>query len=354
MHVDSGLGSWIARDYEVVAELSDPMPTGVAVSPGRRMFVSFPRWGDDVPYTVAELVDGAPMPYPDAAVNRLDPAHAAETLVSVQSVVVDPAGHLWLLDSGSIAFAPHLPGAPKLVEIDLERDEIVRIVPVTARMSTTYLNDVRFDLSRGGAGYAYVTDSRPAGALIVVDLATGRSWPRLRGHRSTSAEPGYRAIVEGRVRDTFAAGADGIALSADGSQLYYCALASRRLYSVSTDLLIDEDATDDDVAASIVDLGDKGASDGMESDSAGSLYVTSYEHRAVFRLIPGGRWETVMHGPELLWPDTLALADDGYLYVSANQLPRMPRYTGGADERVPPYHILRKAVTGRPVRLRRA
>lgn len=349
------IGSWIARDYEVVAEFGDLMPTGVTVSPAGRLFVSFPRWGDEVPYTVAEVTGGDAVPYPDAAINALDEVNASSTLVSVQSVIVDPAGHLWLLDTGSLSFAPYVPHGPKLVEIDLGSNKVLRAIHVdgAATTPTTYLHDVRFDLSQGEAGYAYVTDSQPAGALIVVDLASGRSWAKLRGHHSTTAESGFRAIVEGRVRDNYVVGADGIAISADGSRLYYCPLSSRRLYSVSTDLLADESAAGEAVADTIVDHGDKGASDGLESDTAGAMYVTSYEHSAVLRLDPDGNWTTVMHGPELLWPATLALAEDGYLYVSANQLPRTPLFNADVDDRIPPYRILRKAVAGHPIRLTR-
>jgi len=44
-------------DIETVAEFHGPMPTGVTVSRGGRVFVNFPRWGDDVPATVVEIVD---------------------------------------------------------------------------------------------------------------------------------------------------------------------------------------------------------------------------------------------------------------------------------------------------------
>lgn len=58
------LGSWVAENYEVVAEFDSLMPTGVTVTDEGRIFVSFPRWGDSVPYTVAEVVDGRPVAYP--------------------------------------------------------------------------------------------------------------------------------------------------------------------------------------------------------------------------------------------------------------------------------------------------
>jgi len=40
---------------EVVATFHGPMPTGVTVSHTGRIFVNFPRWGDKVDYTVAEV-----------------------------------------------------------------------------------------------------------------------------------------------------------------------------------------------------------------------------------------------------------------------------------------------------------
>jgi sugar lactone lactonase YvrE len=347
------LGAWVARDYEVVAELDDLMPTGVTVTDAGRVFISVPRWGDDVPYTVAEIVDGRPVAFPDADINRWSPPRAAGTLVSVQSVVVDPSGYLWLLDTGSLAFAPSVEAGPKLVQVDLETDRVVRVIrPAAGAVTpTTYLNDVRFDLSRGERGFAYVTDSQAEGALIVVDLASGESWSRLRGHHSTRAEEGFRAIVQGVVREGYAVGADGIALRADGERLYYCPLSSRRLYSVDTAALRDRSMSEAQVAGRVVDHGDKGASDGLEADADGAVYATAYEHSAVLKLAADGAWTTVLHAPELLWPDTLSLAADGYLYVSVNQLPRTPLFNNGVDDRVPPYRIIRAPVDARPVRL---
>jgi hypothetical protein len=75
---------------ETVATFTGPMPTGVTVSREGRIFVNFPRWGDPVELTVAELKDGKPVPYPDAVFNRFNKDRPADSLVSVQSVVVDP------------------------------------------------------------------------------------------------------------------------------------------------------------------------------------------------------------------------------------------------------------------------
>src|SRR5690349_8594855 len=150
-----------AGHYTVVARLWGAMPTGVTVSRHGRIFVNFPRWGDDVPFTVAELKDGKSVAYPSAEFNQYDPNHVAERLVSVQSVVVDPANRLWILDTGSLHLGPTVPGGPKLVGVDLKSNQVFMTIsfPSDVALPTTYLNDVRFDLRKGAGGIAYITDS---------------------------------------------------------------------------------------------------------------------------------------------------------------------------------------------------
>ena len=353
---------------ETVAEFSGPMPTGVTVSQAGRIFVNFPRWGDDVTFTVAEIVGGEAVAYPSQAANDTDAEHPEAAFVSVQSVVVDPADRLWVLDTGSPLFTPPAPGAAKLVRVDLESDEIVQkiLFPPDVVLPTTYLNDVRFDLRRGEAGTAFITDSAEDGhaGIIVVDLATGDSWRRLHGHASTTSgtlpgflpfadgQPFYEHTAGGQTKQGAGMGADGIAISADGTRLYYCPLGSRRLYSVSTDALADRAVSDAEVEATVAEEGDKGgAADGLESDAEGRLYATNYEQQAVTRRAADGEWETLARDPRLVWPDTLSLAADGYLYVTANQLSRQAKYHRGKDLRKKPYSLFRIKVDATPVRL---
>src|SRR5947209_6652182 len=315
---------------EPVFAFEGPMPTGVTVSHDGRLFVSFPRWGDDVPATVAEIVGGSPRPYPDPEINQYRPQDPAGCLVSVQSVVTDPAGRLWLLDTGSIEMGPTEPGGPKLVCVELSSNKVIQTITFPADVAGrgSYLNDVRFDLSRGQAGLAYITDSSDGlgpNALVVADLASGRSWRKLHDHPTVKGDRSYLPIIEGwplvmREPDgsdePVGFGADGIAISADGSRLYYCPFLGRHLFSVATDALADPELPSDQVAATIRDEGDKGGgSDGLESDDAGNLYLTSYEHSAVFCRRPDGTIEPLVADPRLTFPDTLALATDGYLYI---------------------------------------
>jgi len=354
---------------ELVATFHGPMPTGVTVSHRGRIFVNFPKWGDDVEFTVAEVRDGETVAYPNQEINTTDMENQRATLVSVQSVVVDPADRLWVLDTGSIMFQPTELGGPKLVCVDLETDRVVQTVlfPREVALPTSYVNDVRFDLRRGSAGMAFITDSSQNGpnGIIVVDLGSGESWRRLHDHPSTKPEPlqTFLPLVEGQpflqrhadgsVQVGSAMGADGIAISADGERLFYCPLGSRRLYSVAIDMLVDRSHDEAAVVASVVDEGDRGgASDGLESDADGYIYSTNYEHNAILRRGRDGLWETIAHDPRLLWPDTMSMATNGYLYVTANQLHRQARYHQGQELREKPYSLFRLHIGALPVLLR--
>ncbi|MEX2263385.1 MAG: L-dopachrome tautomerase-related protein [Bryobacteraceae bacterium] len=344
---------------EPVAYFDAAMPTGVTVSHQGRIFVNFPKWGDDVVFSVAEIRGGRTVAYPSEEANQDRRSDPAAELVSVQSVVVDPKDRLWILDTGSPMFQTVQYGGPKLVCADLASDRVVKriLFPKDVALPTTYLNDVRFDLRRGAEGMAFITDSsgRGSNGIIVVDLASGESWRRLHDHPSTKAEEprNFLPIVEGRPLRGVGSGADGIAIAADGSRLYYCPLASRRLYSVSVDALADRSIDDAAVAETVVDEGDKGgAADGLESDAAGNIYATNYEHNAILRRRPNGEWETVIHDPRLLWPDTLSVATDGHLYVTANQLHRQARFHQGRDLRRKPYTLFRVRIGEQPVLLR--
>lgn len=349
---------------ELVAALEGPILVGVAVSADGRIFLNWPRWGDPVEYTVAELRDGQLTPYPNAEMNRFDPRRPGETLVSVQAIGFDAQDRLWLLDTGTLNFQPVIPGGPKLVAIDLANDEVVQTIPFPPDVAvrTSSINDMRFDLGRGAAGMAYVTDASPLGtnAIITVDLGSGESWRRLDQHWTTVGEEGFIPIVEGeelmeRIPGMeprpITLGADGIAISADGATLYYSPLASRQLYSVQTEPLANQ-ASEEEVAAAVVHVANKGSgSDGFESDAAGNLYLTMVEENAIAIRSADGAQETLAADGRMLWPDTMALAADGFLYFTANQLHRQPRYHYGQDLRQPPYALFRFPVDAEPVRL---
>ena len=405
---------------EVVATFPGPMPEGVTVSHSGRVFVNFARWGDDIPFTVAEIINGKAVAYPDANVNNWpgrtlpNPNAFGHTpgeesadqthLVSVQSVVVDPSGgsdgksgRLWALDTGAPLLKNTVPGGPKLVAIDLATNTVVRVILLPPETCGTdcYLNDVRFDLrvgdtgpqdpmtvigshpvynpnqapkdpmhptaerspgpnglllggidsvnshavERGDAarkaaatdihGTAYITDSSSEGpnAIIVVDLASGRSMRRLNQHSSTLSEDQFLMFAQAQPVYQTTPGyppkavnfaADGIAISADGKTLFFCPINGTKLYAVATDPLRDKSKSDAEVAATVRIVTGKMPSDGLESDAEGRVYMTDPVTDSIHRWDPAtGLTTTLVHDPRLLWPDTMSLATDGYLYVTS-------------------------------------
>ncbi len=345
-------------NLEVVATLhGGPMPTGITVSHMGRIFLNFPHWGDPSNATVMEWKNGKAIPFPEG-LPQSGAGPAQDRLVSVQSVVVDDKDRLWILDTGSVEFAPSELGGPKLIGVNLKNNRVFQTIlfPRDVAPATSYLNDVRFDYSRGKAGLAFITDSSAvSNAIVVVDLATGESWRRLNDDPTTKADGSFQPYIEGEAfmsrpangpatRLTF--GADGIAMSSDHSVLYYCPLISRHLYSVSIAALADRTKSDAEVAATIKDLGDKGMSDGLDSDAEGRVYMGDLEGDSIRRRNTDGSYEPLAHDPRILWADTLSIGSDGYLYFTANQLHRQAGFHEGKDLRDKQYVIFRLKIDG--------
>jgi sugar lactone lactonase YvrE len=348
---------------ELVATFTGAMPTGVTVAPSGRIFVNYPQWGDNPPFSVGELKDGKVTAYPDALLNGSG-GPTRERFVSVQSVVADAANRLWVLDTGAPGFKAPVDGGAKLMAIDLATNKVVKTIVFgpDVILPTTYVNDVRFDLRQSAEGVAYITDSsiKGPGGLIVIDIATGKAVRRLSGHPTTMPDKGFTPMLEGQplmnrpndgTSSPWLVASDGIALSADGATLYYCALSSRHLFSVPTAALLDLSLTDAQIAAQIKDLGMKGASDGLAEDDQGRIYGGDYEHDAI-RRYAGGKWETISQNPRILWPDTFTVGTDGYLYFTANQLHRQAPFHKGVDMRRQPYELLRIKIGAGPVLLK--
>lgn len=348
-------------DLEQVFTFYGAMPTGVTISENGRIFVNFPKWGDDVKFTVAEIVKNKVVPYPDLNTNKVDYDNLDKCFISVQSVVADGRGALWVLDTASPNFSKPIKGGAKLVRVDLTTNKIQRSYTFSddVVLPTTYLNDVRVDYRVGDEGYAYITDSadKGPGGIIVVDLCSGKAFRRLDGDKSTSYDKNFIPKVEGKIllnrnkdgsTSRFTISSDGIAISPDGEVLYYCPLASRNLYSIETELLRNRKITDLELSSCVKHLGEKGASDGLITDLKGVVYAGDYENDSIRTILPDGTMKTIAHDPRILWPDTLSIGADKYLYFTANQLHRQARYHYGKDLRQKPYVLFRMKINELP------
>ena len=152
-------------------------------------------------------------------------------------------------------------------------------------------------------------------------------------------------------------GNDSIAISADGNKLFFCPVSATKLYSIPTAALRDRNLTPEAAASQVALVTGKESSDGLESDAAGNIYSTAPASGSILKIAPnpnfasGVEITTLAHDPRLLWPDTMSLSDDGFLYVTANQLYNQASMHNGKDLRQKPYLLLRIKVEGKPIRL---
>jgi sugar lactone lactonase YvrE len=306
----------------------DHQATGVAVVEDGRRFVNFPRWTDDAPISVAEVLpDGSLRPYPDEKWNSWRNARANELpvgdyFVCVQSIVPDGHGNLWVLDPGAPGNEKILEGAPKIVKIDLATNQVTKVIHVApdVALQGTYLNDIRFSPD-GKTGY--ITDSGTRGAIIVIDLESGKGFRALDGHSSTQVDKTVKVIVDGKPlvrpdgrQPMFSA--DGIAISNDGKTLYWQALTGKTLYSIDTAMLRDG-VSEAERAAAVKTVATTHVADGLWMSKAGILYITSPTDNAIKRL-RGNVSETVLSDRRLRWPDTFSEGPDGTMYVTASHI----------------------------------
>ncbi|KID59483.1 major royal jelly protein, partial [Metarhizium hybridum] len=367
------------------------MPTGIAVSRESRLFSTYPACLDanntntiQTPYKfqVAELMpDGSEVPYPSVEINTppggalnmsTNPptsANYADYFIGCQSVVVDNKNVLYILDAGR-AIDPQtsvllnaVPGGPKIVSVDLSTNEIIRTYtfPGSVVYGDSFLNDIRVDrtpglsgLSGGGEeGVAYITDSSFEGrnGLVILDLTSGESWrhldndPRLRPQQQFLPFVHGSPVMFGSSNQYSRAtvGSDGIALSADGKDLYFSVISGRELWSVPTAALRARDAHSELlVQASVSAKGQKGVGDGMETDSNGIIYTGHVEQEAIVSYAPGNATvQTLLRDPRINWVDTLSVGWDGSLYFTVNQVHLMPGFYPGTERRQHPYVLFK-------------
>jgi len=322
----------------------DHQVTGVTVSPAGRVFVNFPRWSDDAPVSVAEVMpDGTTRPFPSAEWNawrnaRKDQMTAADHFVCVQSVVVDHQGFLWALDAAAPAQGPVVPMGPKLVKIDLASNQVVKTIAFDEKIAPngSYLNDVRFSPD-GRTGY--ITDSGAKGAIVVVDLVQGSARRVLDGDPSTQVDKTVNVKADGQVlRRPDGRGvefsADGIALSADGAMLYWQAIKGKTLYRVPTRALTDM-AAQSRLPSMVEKVGDNGPVDGILFGRDGRLFLTSPEDDSVKVRDAAGSVRMLVQSPSLRWPDTLSQAPDGSVYVTSSRIQDMSWYKPSSPASLP-------------------
>ncbi|HEY3592989.1 MAG TPA: L-dopachrome tautomerase-related protein, partial [Polyangiaceae bacterium] len=319
--------------------------TGVAISAKGRLFVNYPIWSPVHKYCVVEVMHGGEVkPYPNEEMNSWKPGEdGTKKFVSVQAVYIDDQDKLWVVDPANPQFAEVYKESDKLVRIDLATNKIERVYRMKGITDNhAYINDVRVDTKRQ---FAYMTNSNE-GALLVIDLKSGKTRQVLKGTKVVTADPSYHFMIGGKEvapdGKPLKVNSDGIALTPDHEWLYFKPLTDDKLYRVKTADLRDTTLSEDKLLAKVEDLGHVLITDGMEFDKHGNLYFGDMEHNSIVKItVPDLKKTTVVEDDRLIWPDSYSISKDGFLYISTSEVQTAPPFNGGVDKRTMPYGVFK-------------
>lgn len=321
-----------------VAAFGQNQPIGVTVAPkNNRLFVSFPHH-EPFLFGLTEIVNGKRVPFPDEEWNKFTPGEELNHFVNVQDLYADYKNCLWVLDSRPTG---NQDSRFKLIKIDLADNKVKQVYIFNdIDKSKSALNDMCIDNSRQ---LAYLSDPGQH-AIVVLDLQTGKSRTVLKDDKSTVAQPGLKLHLDGvDVQDDkgnpFVSNVNGIALTADDKYFYFRAINQTKLYRIPTAFLADATLTDADLSAKVEMVAETGICHGMIADSKGNIYLSNSPNHAIQYVTPDGKVHVLVKDKRLIWPDSFGIGNDGYLYLSASQMNRLPRYNNGKDKVDYPFRV---------------
>ncbi|WP_156309481.1 SMP-30/gluconolactonase/LRE family protein [Sphingobacterium endophyticum] len=340
-------------NLEVVASFGKSQPIGVSVSSDNRVFVSFPK-KDPYLFGLTEIVNGERVGFPNKDWNAEEGDYKTHFL-NVQDIYVDTQDQLWVLDSkpapsgsifGASGSAEKHEGQFKLVQIDLKDNQVKKLFTFhDLDKSKSGLNDVRVDTDKQ---LAYLSDPGQA-SIIVLDLKTGKTRKVLSNTKFTLAK---KDIVlkynDHEMRDKdgnpFKSNVNGIALTKDNKWFYFKPINDLNLYRIETKYLADPNLSETELLTKVEDMGEVGITHGLVADRLGNIYLTTSIDYSIRRLTPDGKLEIVVQDPRLLWPDSLGVGSDGYLYFSCAQMQLLAQWNEGKDMVQYPYEVYRVKV----------
>jgi sugar lactone lactonase YvrE len=320
--------------------------TGVAVAKDNRIFANYPYWLDNHSYSVVEVKDGKPIPYPNAEWNSFKKGEDGQNkFVTVQSVVTDDKGFLWVVDAAGIGLGKVYQHSAKVLKIDLATNKIEKIYrfPESVVGEDVYINDIRIDNQNG---FAYLTNSN-TGGIVILNIKSGESRLVLGNSPSVKSDAAYHFAPLGTELkkgdgSLLKVNSDGIALTPDNQYLYYKPLSDNRLYRIKTALLKDFKTPENVLEKNVEDLGKFITTDGMIFDKKGNLYFGDLEKSSIVKITPDLKMETIVQDKEkLIWPDSYSISDNGYLYISNSQIQLMPWFHNGKEQFKKPFKIFR-------------
>ena len=254
-----------------------------------------------------------PWPNLDWNTPKADSDHYFDSVLGLRG---DGNGVVWMLDMGTRTGV-----TPKLVGWNSNTDQLERIyyIPAPSTLPESQHNDFTIDEKRGMAiiadeGIGPGGDGTKA-ALVTIDMKTGKTRRLLQGHESCLPEDvpiklGDRILTV--------------------------------IYRVRLDDIANETLSAEELGNRVYRYAGKPNNGGLGIDRAGNLYLTAVETTAV-GIIPAdtGRYAKYASHPDLIWPDGVSYAPDGFMYVSAAQVSEAAGFNSGTERNAAPYFIFR-------------
>ena len=338
---------WTSQGYPQSCALA-----GIKVGYSGVMYVTVPRWVSGVPSTLNTVrfeSDGTAtlVPFPSWDFNT-------NTLRNCQSMIIDAQNRMWIIDVGRENFYDPTPdtlvNAPaKVLILDLDTNDLLwtyQFPNIVVPYDNSFLNDIALDLD---GGFAYFTSTWGDGLIVVYDFINNSSWSFT--GPSTERDSSWDFIVDDFNYGTDGVGAspaDGIAVTPDGSYLYYCSVQGVKLWKISTDTLKNSGASNDDFNEATMLIGNKtGPSDGIMIQGStlfyGDIQYSALKQASVEDGVP---FESITPGEnenDFRWIDTFsdALDGSGTLYFVANHLDEFFNGTMNFESTSPNFRIYR-------------
>ena len=344
---------------EVYAELPNSVGNITFTPDNQVIFSHHPFFSPEIRVAKLNSDHKSFTPYPNLSWNT--PRKGTDQyLDSVLGLRADENGIVWLLDMGQRTTI-----TPKLVGWNSKTNTLEKVyyIPAPASLPESQHNDFVVDTKHNvfiiaDEGIGPGGDGTKA-ALVIVDMKTGLTRRLLQGHESTLPEnvpitvDGKDLTVKGDDGKTIVikVGADGLAADKDFEWLYYGPLSGGWIYRVKLEDLLNESLDANALAGKVEKYAEKPNNGGLSIDEAGNLYLTEVESDAV-GIIPADtkKYRRFASHPNLVWPDGVSYSPDGYMYVSAAQIPLASLFNDGKELNKAPYYVFRfkPLAPGRP------
>lgn len=343
------------NELEVVATFATERPGNIAVSENGRIFITMSD-ASVSKFVVKEiLANGKIQDFPDTIWTAKPQPNSIKGISRTIGIQVSK-DILWVLDIGDNSANPKQ--SPKLIgwNIDTKKLHKIFILSDAVLRPSSFLQDfvideknktaILADMSLGGMIYPAVP------AFVVIDLTTGFSRRVLENDKSFQPED-EDLVVNGKpLSHTYPDGKivnpqyplNPIAIDSEMKWVYFGALGGHKIYRIATENLANENLNDHQLSQQIEFYAKKPKSDGFKIDKKGQIYVTDVENNAIGIATPKVYKILVQDKKLLSWPDGISIGNDGFLYITTDQLQHKPWWNNGKDDSKPPFYVLRMRV----------